>query len=130
MPVHGSTPDEVLELFTRAGGSWWLAISTERPTRSSTTVELADVPALEVPRSAAAWALPAAEKVQHLTGVTMPEALADTTGASWCLFNDAGLTDLAVSRWFATDRAIPAGLALALAPEVLVIEFTPSVYVL
>ena len=135
MPAHGQAPDEVLELLTRASGSWWLAIATERPIASDTTVELADIPALQIPRDATAWALPADGVVQHLTGVDMPNALSETTAAAWCLFADEDLTDLRWSRWLTTtdseandDIAVPAGYALHLPPEVLELEFTPDTY--
>lgn len=130
MPAHGTTPNEVLQLFTRAGGSWWLAIATNRPLAADTTATLADIPPLEVPRDATAWALPADGEVYHATGVTMPAAVSATTAAAWCLFNDEALTDLALSRWFAKDRIVAAGRVLFLTPEVLTVEFTPTTYVL
>lgn len=128
MPAHGTMPDEVLQLVTRAGGTWWLAIATNRPLAVDTTADLADIPPVEVPRDATAWALPADGEVSHATGVTMPAAASATTAAAWCLFNDAGLTDLAISRWFARDQTVAAGKALYLGPEVLTFEHTPSTY--
>lgn len=134
MPVHGDAPEEVLELVTRAGGSWWLAIAENRPAADSDVVELAAIPALEVPRTSAAWALPAAGQVQHATGVTMPAATSATTAGAWVLFDDAGLTLPRWSRWLGnpTDPAavVAAGKMLYLPPEVLALEFTPAVFTL
>lgn len=125
MPVHGSTPEEVLELYTRAGGSWWLTTSTNRP---NTTATLSAIDPVEVPRDATAWADPSAGSVSHVGTVTLPAATADTTAAAWCLFNDEACTDLAVSRWFSEDRIIAEGVELPLTPEVLTIQFTPDPY--
>lgn len=128
MPVHGTTPNEVLDLFTHAGGTWWLTLATNRPLATETTADLADIPPLEVPRDGTAWADAVDEEASHLTGVTLPAAASDTTAASWCLFNDEACTDLAVSRWFSEDREIAAGTELPLSAEVLTIEHTPSTY--
>jgi hypothetical protein len=128
MPAHGPTPNKVLELLTREGGSWWLALATNRPLATETTADLADIPPLEVPQDDTAWADPADGQVSHLTGVTMPEADSDTTAAAWCLFNDEACTELALSRWFAEDREVAAGVGLTLSAEVLTIEHTPSTY--
>ena len=127
MPALGSTPDEVVQLYTRAGGSWWLTLAQNRPAYGD-TVELAHIPALEVPRDDTAWADAALGEASHLTGVTLPEADTDTVGAAWVLFNDEALTDPALARWFAKPRNIAAGQALYLSPEVLTIEFTPTTY--
>lgn len=128
MPAHGSLPEEVLELVTRAGGSWWLGVASNRPRSEDDVVELADVPLLEVPRTAAAWAAPADGVVEHVSGVTLPAATADTVAAAWVLFDDAAGTVPRVSRWLAEDRQVAAGTELFLPPDVLAIEFTPSTY--
>lgn len=126
MPAHGSTPDEVVNLYTQAGGTWWLAIATNRPVAGDTTATLADIPPLEVARSSAQWADSVAGTAMHATGVTMPAATADTSAAAWCLFNDEACTDLALSRWFATTRDIVEGFELPLTPTTLAIEFVPE----
>jgi hypothetical protein len=128
MPAHGLAPDEVLDLVTKAGGSWWLAIATGRPSAGDTTVTLADIPAVEVPRTDVAWEFAAGGEVPHKTGVTLPAATADTSAAAWCLFDDEALTDLRWSRWFNEDQAVVAGRALILTPEVLTLRFTPETY--
>lgn len=126
MPAHGTAPDEVLDLFTKAGGSWWLAIATERPTTESTTVDLADIPPLELARTGAVWADAADGQVSPADTQTMPAAAAETTAAAWVLFNDEACTDMALSRWFDEDRLVPEGHQLQMSPELLTIEFTPS----
>jgi hypothetical protein len=128
MPAHGTAPDEVLQLVTRAGGSWWLGIATVRPTATDTTVTLADIPLLEVPRDATAWADPVDGVVQHTTGLTLPAATADTTAAAWVLFDDAAGTLPRFSRWFDEDRTVVAGTTLGLSPDVLQLEYTPPTY--
>jgi hypothetical protein len=128
MPVHGTTPNEVLDLFTHAGGTWWLAVATNRPLAADTTADLADIPPLEVPRDDTAWADPADGQVSHLTGVILPAAESDTTAAAWCLFDDEACTVLRVSRWFSADREVAEGTELPLSAEVLTIEHTPSTY--
>lgn len=131
MPAHGTAPDEVLTLLTRAGGSWWLAITTNRPTAEDDAVELADIPAVEVPRDDTAWDIPADGVVAHLTGITMPEATDDTAAAAWVLFDDEALTLPRWSRWLADNdngNAVPAGTELELTPEVLTLQYTPSAF--
>lgn len=124
MPVHGTTPDEVLTLFTRAGGSWWLALTQNRPGPTN-SFELSDIPPLEVPRDATAWADADLGQVSHLTGVTLPASASATPTAAWCLFDDEACTLPRLSRWFAKDRTVPAGTQVFLSPDVLTIEFTP-----
>lgn len=128
MPVHGSTPDEVLQLVTRAGGSWWLGVAASRPRAEDAAVTLAEIPLLEVPRTSAAWAAPADGRVEHVTGMTLPAATTDTVAAAWVLFDDAAGTLPRISRWFSTDQVVQAGHQLVLPPDVLTIEFTPSTY--
>lgn len=128
MPAHGTAPDEVLDLVTKAGGSWWLAIATNRPAAADTTADLADIPPLEVPRNGTEWADASGGVVRHATGVTMPAATAATTAAAWCLFDDEALTDLRFTRWFSEDRAVALGDELPLAAAVLELEFTPPTY--
>jgi hypothetical protein len=128
MPAHGTAPDEALDLVTKAGGSWWLAIATNRPVAADTTANLADIPPLAVPRDGTEWADASGGFVRHATGVTMPAATADTTAAAWCLFDDEDLTVLRWSRWFDEDREIPEGLELPVPAAVLELEFTPPTY--
>lgn len=131
MPAHGTAPDEVLQLVTRAGGSWWLAIASNQPTAEDDVVELADIPPLEIPRDDTAWDDPADGAVSHLTGVTMDPATAETSAGAWVLFDDEALTIPRWSRWLVLDdesQNVPEGTELVLPPEVLTIKFTPSTY--
>lgn len=130
MPVHGSMPEETLQLVTRAGGSWWLGITQNQPSADDDTIDLADIPPLEVPRDATAWAAPAVGSVSHATGVTLPAATGDTSAAAWVLFDDEACTLPRISRWFTEPRDIGDGFELFLSPDVLTIDFTPDTFVL
>lgn len=134
MPTHGTAPEEVLELVTRAGGTWWLFLAAERPLPGQAVVELAAVAPVEVARSAAFWDDPADEAVQALEGVLMPAATEDTVAVGWVLCDDEDGLLPRFSRWFkppasgGADPVLLAGQRQWLAPEVLELRFTPPTY--
>lgn len=134
MPTHGTAREEVLDLTTRAGGTWWLHILAEQPTSEQDTVELAAVPPVEVPRDSTFWDDAADGSVQPLQAVTMPAATEDTVALGWVLCDDEAGTLPRFSRWFSARPGDPSngvlreGKQLLLEPEVLELRFTPPAY--